>query len=316
MKMPETLLEAVTYFADPKVAHDALVSLRWPNGVECPKCGATEGVYLLSTRLLFKCRGCKKQFSAKAGTVFEDSPLSLSRWLPAVWLIANCKNGISSYELGRALKVGQKTAWFMLHRIRLAMQSKSFGKMGGTVEVDETFIGGKARFMHKEKKERVIRGRTGMVGKVAVMGLLERHGRDGVSRVRVKVVPGRKRHHLDSEVRANVEEGAHVYSDALPSYNKLGDSYVHKVIDHAERYADGVVHTNGLENFWSLLKRSIKGTYVSVEPFHLGRYIDEQARRFNDRNLTDGQRFAKVLGHVAGRRLTYAALTGAQEVAT
>lgn len=245
MKMPETLLEAVTYFADPKVAHDALVALRWPSGPACPSCGGAE-VYLLSTRLLFKCRGCKKQFSAKAGNVFEDSPLPLSKWLPAVWLIANCKNGISSYELTRALKVGQKTAWFMLHRIRLAMQSKSFGKMGGTAEVDETFIGGKARFMHKEKRDRVIRGRTGMVGKVAVMGLLERN----TGKVRVKVVPSRKRHTLDAEVRANVEAGATVNSDALNSYNALDDSYVHKVIDHAEKYVDGAVHTNGMENFW------------------------------------------------------------------
>lgn len=314
MKMPETLLEAVTYFADPKVAHDALVALRWPSGPVCTSCDGTE-VYQLSTRLLFKCRGCKKQFSAKAGTVFEDSPLPLSKWLPAVWLIANCKNGISSYELARALKVGQKTAWFMLHRIRLAMQSKSFGKMGGTVEVDETFIGGKARFMHKEKRDRVIRGRTGMVGKVAVMGLLQRNT-SGRSKVRVKVVPSRRKHTLHAEVRANVKVGAIVNSDALPSYNALGDSYVHKVIDHAERYVDGAIHTNGMENFWSLLKRSIKGTYVSVEPFHLHRYLDEQAHRFNNRHKTDGERFQAVLGAVTGRRLTYDALTGAKEVGT
>ena len=204
----------------------------------------------------------------------------------------------------------------MLHRIRCAMQSRSFEKMGGTVEVDETFIGGKARFMHQDRKAYVMKGRTGMVGKTAVMGLLERHGADGVSKVRVTVVASRKRHPLDAEVRANVAEGAHVYSDALKSYDGLGDSYAHKVIDHAERYVDGAVHTNGLENFWSLLKRSIKGTYVSVEPFHLGRYIDEQAHRFNNRKRTDAERFASVMGAVTGRRVTYAALTGAQEVAT
>lgn len=312
-KDPQTLLEAVQHFADKDVALDFIVRLRWPDGVTCLDCGAADP-YFLKSRRVWKCKGCKRQFSAKVGTIFEDSPISLSKWLPAMWLIANAKNGISSYELARAIGVTQKTAWFMLHRIRLAMQSDSFQKIDGEVEVDETFIGGRARFMHKDKRARVIKG-TGPMGKVAVMGLLARHGEDGVSRVRVKVVRGRRKHHLQSEVRSHVEAGSTVYSDALQSYSGLAAEYVHKVIDHAECYAVGQVHTNGLENFWSLLKRGIKGTYVSVEPFHLFRYLDEQAFRFNLRKVTDLDRFVTAAAAIVGKRLTYSDLTG-QELAT
>ena len=267
--------------------------------------------YFLQTEKRWKCRDCRKKFSFKVGTIFEDSPIPLSQWLPAIWMLCNCKNGISSHELARALGVTQKTAWFMTHRIRLAMQSGSFEKMDGEVEVDETFIGGRARFMHKAKRDRVIQGR-GPMGKAAVMGLLERHGEDGHSRVRTKVVAGRRKRHLQSEVRAHVEPGANVYSDALKSYEGLADEYVHQVIDHAERYVDGQVHTNGLENFWSLVKRAVKGTYVSVEPFHLFRYLDEQTFRFNNRKDSDGGRFMSALTSILGKRLTYSELTGAE----
>ena len=150
---PETLLEAIRFFSDPDIALAFMAGLRWPDGAICQRCGSTM-VYFLKTRKVWKCRECKKQFSIKVGTIFEDSPIGLDKWLPAMWMLANCKNGISSYELGRALGVTQKTAWFMLHRIRLAMQTESFQKMEGEVEVDETFIGGKARFMHKESREK------------------------------------------------------------------------------------------------------------------------------------------------------------------
>jgi transposase-like protein len=214
------------------------------------------------------------------GTIFEDSPIPLKSWLLAMWQIASCKNGISSYELARAIGVTQKSAWFMNHRIRLAMQDTSTGgKLGGTVEVDETFIGGKARNMHIDKRRERTRGR-GPVGKAAVMGLLQRHPEKGKSRVRTTVVPNIRKHKLHSQIEKHVEDGSAVYTDALKSYDGLDLYYQHKVIDHAERYVDGQVHTNGLENFWSLLKRTIKGTYVSVEPFHLFRYLDEQAFRF------------------------------------
>jgi transposase-like protein len=308
--VPETLIEAVRYFADPDVCLAFLAGLRWPDGVTCPMCGSRALSFLANQRR-WKCREDheRRQFSVKVGTIFEDSPIVLEKWLPAVWMIVNDKNGISSYEVGRALGVTQKTAWFMMHRIRLAMQRGGFGKMRGEVEVDETFIGGKARFMHKHRRAAKIKG-TGPMGKAAVMGLLERHGPDGHSAVRVKVMPNTRKRTLGPEVRQHVEHGANVYTDALASYNDLGTDYVHDVIDHAEAYVRGKVHTNGLENFWSLLKRSIKGTYVSVEPFHLFRYLDEQSFRYNARKITDRMRFLAVLRTIAERRLTYKGLIG------
>jgi transposase-like protein len=245
-----------------------------------------------------------KQFSVKVGTIFEDSPLGLDKWLVAGWLLANSKNGISSHEMARHLGVTQKTSWFMMHRLRRAMQTGTFEKLSGEVEADETFIGGKARNMHKKKREEKIQGR-GASGKVAVMGLLERHGE-----VRTKVVPDTKKRTLQVEVRENVEPGSELYTDALKSYQGLDPEYVHQVIDHAEKYVEGKIHTNGLENFWSLLKRCFHGTYVSVEPFHLFRYLDEEAFRFNERDGQDADRFRKALWSVAGQRLTYSELTG------
>jgi transposase-like protein len=302
---PETLLQAVRYFADARRSFEFVAALRWPSGPECPRCEA-KAVSFLESRQVWKCKACKKQFSVKVGTIFEDSPIGLDKWLPAMWMIANCKNGVSSYELARALDVTQKTAWFMLHRIRLAMQSKSFRKFDGNIEADETYIGGKARNMHKNKRK--AKG-TGPMGKVAVMGLLERHGED-VSQIRTQILATTKQHEVQGEVKKNVEIGANLYTDAYGSYTGLDARYVHQVIDHAECYAKGQVHTNGLENFWSLLKRSIKGTYVSVEPFHLFRYLDEQTFRFNARKDGDGARFIEVLRSISGRRLTYQGLIG------
>ena len=309
MKTPanalKTLLEAIRYFSDLDVATQHVAATRWPDGPVCPRCGVVDPKhYYLKSRRLWKCRACKKQFSVKLGTIFEDSPIGLDKWLPAMWFIANCKNGISSYELARNLGVQQKSAWFMLHRIRLAMQQGSVEKLSGEVEADETYIDGKARNMHKSKREQKIQGR-GASGKVAVMGLLERHGE-----VRTKVVPDTKSRTLQVEVRENVEPGSEVHTDALASYRGLDPEYVHNVVDHAETYVRGHVHTNGLENFWSLLKRGIEGTYVSVEPFHLFRYLDEQGFRFNEREGEDKDRFAKALGNIAGRRVTYDELTG------
>jgi transposase-like protein len=308
---PKTLQEAIVYFSNPENAHAAMVNFRWPDGiVRCPTCGS-DRVWFTASRRVWQCRNEheRRQFSVKIGSVMEDSPLGIDKWLIAVWQINNCKNGISSYELGRAIGVTQKSAWFMLHRIRLAMQAEDGGKLGGEVEVDETFIGGKSRNMHRAKRERVIKG-TGGKGKVAVMGLLERHSKGG-STVRLSIQSkGLHRAALQSEVRAHVEPGSSVYSDAFRSYIGLNDTYVHGVIDHAEAYVDGQVHTNGLENFWSLLKRALKGTYVSVEPFHLFRYLDEQAFRFNNRTLSDAARFAITAASVFGKRLTFNALTG------
>jgi transposase-like protein len=311
---PETLQQAIRYFTDADVCLEAAIHLRWPDGVvRCPTCDST-AVHFIVTRRIWRCsqQHDRRQFSVKVGTVMEDSPIGLDKWMVAIWLLANAKNGISSYELHRAIGVTQKTAWFLLHRIRLAMQSGGFDKMGGTVEADETYIGGKARNMHAGKRARlnVKRGRS-IAGKVAVMGLLERHGKDGHSRVRTEVLDSLRKHTVQGHVRNHVETGSVLNTDAYESYRGLAAEYQHNVIDHAETYVVGQVHTNGCENFWSLLKRAIKGTYVSVEPFHLFRYLDEQCFRFNNRKLTDAERFAHAASTIVGKRLTYKALIGA-----
>jgi transposase-like protein len=308
MKAPKTFLEAVRYFTDADICSEFMVDLRWPNGVICPHCGS-DGVTYLKNARLWKCKTAhpRQKFSVKVGTIFEDSPVGLEKWLPAMWLAVNCKNGISSYEIARDLGVTQKTAWFMLHRIRLAMQNGFVSKLSGRVEADETYIGAKARYMHKDKRTGV--GHAGLK-KTAVQGLLERNSPDQHSRVILKVPRTTRKADLQANVREHVEKGSEVYTDSLFSYDGLNDAYVHKVIDHAESYAQGHVHTNGLENFWSLLKRAIHGTYVNVEPFHLFRYLDEQAFRFNERKLTDFGRFRATLKSIVGRRLTYQQLTG------
>ena len=310
---PQTLSEAIRYFADRNTSFAFVVQLRWPGGVVCPHCAA-DTPSLLKTRLIWKCRVCRKQFSVKVGTIFEDSPLGLDKWLPALWLLANAKNGISSYELHRTLGVTQKTAWFMLSRIRLAMQTKSFAKMSGTVEADESYIGGKRANMHKSKQARVpVNGTKHMQ---TVMGMLERKRGSNHSTVKLSHIPNTKKAEMEKQVRANVEHGSSLFTDAHPTYKRLaqayfGDDYAHASVDHAIAYVDGQVHTNGLENFWSLLKRTIRGTYVSVDPFHLFRYLDEQAFRFNNRETTDGERFKGVLRAILGKRLTYANLISA-----
>src|SRR5437867_4969832 len=307
MNAPKTFLEAVRYFSVADTCLQFLVELRWPRGVKCPNCGSKKVTFLQNAKL-WKCKNGhpKQKFSVKVGTIFEDSPIGLDKWFPAMWLAANCKNGISSYELHRSLGVTQKTAWFMLQRIRLAMQKGITGKFSGQVEADETYIGGAARFMHKNRKT----GKRGMVGKTAVLGLLEREAGDKPSRVRCKIVKRTRVSDLDSEVRANVEKGSELITDKLSSYYKLADEYAHKVIDHAVSYAEGHVHVNCLENFWALLKRALKGTYVNVEPFHLFRYLDEQAFRFNERKDDDKGRFLKAIASFAGKRLMYSKLIG------
>src|SRR5579859_6116322 len=308
---PKTLQQAILYFADADNCLNFMVKLRWPNGVvTCPTCGREDAVFLKNQRK-WQCKSIHhhRQFSVKVGTILEDSPIPLDKWLVAIWMIANCKNGVSSYEVGRALGVTQKSAWFMLHRIRLAMQNRSILKIGGgssEVEVDETFIGGAARNMHYEKHRRRIT-ETGTKDKTAVMGIMERGGE-----VRAMMVPNRRKHALQTQVRAHVKAGSAIYTDALLSYQGLQhQDFIHQTIDHAEKYVDGQVHTNGLENFWSLLKRGLKGTYVSVEPFHLFRYLDEQVFRYNLRGLPhDGARFEHVASHLFGKRLTYAEVTG------
>jgi transposase-like protein len=305
---PRTLIEAVRYFADPDVALKHMVELRWPGGVHCPTCGRTDVRYI-ATRRLWECKEKhpRKQFSAKVGTIFEDSALPLDKWFVAIWMVANCKNGISSYEMARALGITQKSAWHMNHRIRLAMRLGTIEKMDGECEADESFVGGLAKNMHPRRREKAITG-TGGAGKTAVLGILQRSRGENKSRVRAAVVPNVRRVSLHAGIRSTVIEGATVYTDRWRAYRGLA-GYTHLMIDHAIEYVNGRIHTNGIENFWSLLKRGIKGTYISVEPFHLGRYVDEQVFRFNERTGTDADRFTAALRRVMGKRLTYRELT-------
>src|SRR5271166_95967 len=314
---PKSLQEAIVYFANPDNCIDYLAIRRWPDSrVLCPSCGSDK-VKFNPARRLWQCSShhSKRQFSIKVGTVMEDSAIPLEKWLTATWLVTNCKNGISSYEIARDVKVTQKSAWFMLHRIRLVMQDENFGSKlggdGGEVEADETFIGGKARNMHKDVHARRITGMgQSFRDKTIVMGMLERGGK-----VRTLVIPDRQKETLQPIVREHVEVGAALLTDEMGGYQGLNGEFQHEVIDHAMQYVNGRVHTNGLENFWSLLKRGLHGTYVSVEPFHLFRYLDEQVFRFNnratkERKVSDADRFSMVVSKIVGKRLTFAELTG------
>ena len=307
---PTSLQEAIEFFANPDNCREYVVARRWPNGVECPTCGCKDVIFLANQNR-WQCRNkhSKRQFSLKTGTIYEDSPLGLDKWLAATWMVSNCKNGVSSCEVARALNITQKTAWFMDHRIRFSLGMGPGNKLSGQVEADETFIGGKARNMHKDKRAEKITG-TGGKDKTAVMGILERGPKSIGSKVRVKVIDNTKKKTLQSEIREHVLAGSAVFTDALKSYEGL-DDFQHEVVDHAVEYVRGEVHTNGLENFWSLLKRGIHGTYVSVEPFHLFRYLDEQAFRYNNRKgLNDGERFDIAVRRIFGKRLTWDQLTG------
>lgn len=327
MEGPKTLQQAIRFFSDYENCRQFMISVRWPDGkVRCPYCGSEKVTYLEKARL-YRCYSDhpKQKFSLKIGTVFEDSALPLEKWLPATWLIVSCKNGISSYELHRALGVTQKSAWFMLHRIRLAMQSHSFVKLGGPdsppVEVDETFIGGKARNMHKSRKVKLQRQRSEIrnedatgggryLGKTVILGMLERGGQ-----ARAQVVADRRMSNVQNFVREHAEKGSTLHTDGFENYKHFADEYEHKIINHLEKYVDGQVHTQGIENFWSLLKRGLNGTYVAVEPFHLFRYVDEQLFRYNNRGtrdnpLNDADRFHLAMTQIVGKRLTFAEVTG------
>jgi transposase-like protein len=308
---PRTLQEAILYFGDPANCRAYLVARRWPNGVTCPRCGSKDVLFLEKyNRWHCRAKHAAPQFTLKTGTIMEDSPIGLDKWLMAMWQIVNSKNGISSCEVHRAIGITQKSAWFLDHRIRFALTVGTINKLSGQIEADETFIGGKARNMHGSKRAAKITG-TGGKDKTAVMGILERGSKVTGSRVRTKVVDNTKKKTLQAEIREHVLAGSALFTDALKSYEGLGE-FQHEVVDHAVEYVRGEVHTNGLENFWSLVKRGLNGTYVSVEPFHLFRYLDEQAFRYNNRKMEDGERFDIAVRHIVGKRLTWDLLTGKQ----
>lgn len=340
VREPKNLQDAIIYFSDPDNCIDYLASRRWPDGAICPICGSTKVSGFNSKRRTWKCGShhTRREFSVKVGTIFEDSPITLDKWLTAIWLIVNCKNGISSYEIARDLGVTQKSAWFMLHRIRLAMDGGSFEKMGGPeggpVEVDEAYIGGEPKNRHRSKRPkallanvpRLIQDENGntiinpaskrpvgrVSDKIPVVGMLDREAR----KVRAKVIPQVKREVLQEAILENITKGSTVYTDMLAAYSNLKTlDFVHDTVTHVEEYVRGNVHTNGIENFWSLLKRGLKGTYVAVEPFHLDRYVAEQVFRYNNRAtkdnpLTDSDRFALAINQITGKRITFAELTG------
>jgi transposase-like protein len=313
MDTPSTLQKAIIYFSDPTRCFEYAKQLRWPDGkVSCPRCESYEHSFI-STRKLWFCKGCKKQFTIKVGTIFEDSPIGLDKWLCALWMLTNCKNGVSSYEVHRAIGVTQKTAWFMLHRLRMVMHEDDGTPLSGEIEMDETFVGGKAKNMHKAKRARLgshLSEPGTFKGKTIVVGMLERKGR-----VKAEVVESRTREVLHGLAHSSIAPGSMVITDEHHPYR--GINFTHEVINHAVAYVKGNIHTNGIENFWSVLKRSLGGTYISVEPFHLFRYLDEQMFRFNNRkDMNDLGRFELAARNIAGKRLTYAALTSGAGSAT
>jgi len=298
MTHPTTLTEAIEHFAGPDRALAFMVGMRWPDGVTCPRCDC-ERVSFLKSRRIWKCMGCRKQFSVKVGTIMEDSPLPLKKWLTCMWLIANANNGVSSYEAARSIGVTQKTAWFMLHRIRHALRLDDL-PLDGEVEVDETHIGARAPRMNARARKRHEAKRPG-AEKTVAQNIVQRGGGS-----RSRVVPDTSRHQLQGRVRADVVPGSTVYKDEHASYVGLVGEYAQLTVNHgAGQYVSGAAHVQNAENYWALFKRCVKGTWVNISPEHADAYLAEQDFRYTARKTDDGSRMMATAMLAPGKRLTW-----------
>ena len=295
----KTLLDLVKTFPDEASCLEHLESILWPNGPVSPF-DTNSKVYKCAGGR-YKCKNSGKYFNVKVGTVFEDTKIPLVKWFMALYIFSSHKKGISSYQLARDIGVTQKSAWFLLHRLRYAFKQAT-DELVGVVEVDETYVGGKEKNKHAGKKLPGNKGRS-LKTKAAVFGMMERDGN-----VIAQVVPDVSAKTLIPIIEEAVQEGATIVSDEYNIYRKVVGSYNHEIVRHkANEYVNGRAHTNGLEGFWSHLKRMIDGVYHHVSIIHLQRYVNEESRRWNTRKMDGGERFNLILGNIAGR-LTYKTL--------
>lgn len=303
---PQSLMAAMRHF-DPDGAETYIASIKWPDGPHCPKCGSVN-VGQIKSRRRYQCceKGCRKQFSLTTGTILEGTHLRLDQWVVAVWMIVGCRNGVSSCEIARTIDCKQQSAWHLLHRVRhILAQDRTgmLGEHGAVVEADWTHVGGSLKFMTHARRERA-RAR-GHYGKTLVHAMKERH----TGKVRANIISSTRRKPLRAEVLSNVAKGTRFYTDESPSYKWAKDFYRHKSVNHQWFYVWNKTHVNGCENFFNCLRRGLKGTYVSASPEHLSAYVDETVWRFNNRKLTDWERFDKAMRLIVGKRLTYSTLT-------